>query len=127
MDRNKMEQLLPFWNDLDIFEKEQVQKGCFETTYEKGLLMRRSEQQCSGVMLILSGQLRTYIVSDEGREVTLFRVHKDDVCVLSATCLMDAIVFDVLIDAVEDTNVIVIPSALLSTLMEKYPKIEAYL
>ena len=127
MDTNKMERRLPFWNDLDTFEKEQVQKGCFEITYKKGLLMRHSEQQCSGIMLILSGQLRTYIVSDEGREVTLFRVHKDDVCVLSATCLMDAIVFEVMIDAVEDTNVIMIPSATLLPLMTKYPKIEAYL
>lgn len=40
---------------------------------------------------------------------------------------MDAIVFDVMIDAVEDTNVIMIPSEVLSSLMEKYPKIEAYL
>lgn len=127
MNISKLEELLPFWDDLDVFEKEQLRKGCFETTYRKGLLMRRSEQQCSGIMLILNGQLRTYIVSEEGREVTLFRVHQDDVCVLSATCLMDAIVFDVMIDAVEDTSVIVIPSAVLSPLMEKHSKIEAYL
>ena len=127
MDTTKIEQLMPFWSDLEESEKEQVLKGCFETTYKKGLLMHRCEQQCSGIMLILEGQLRTYIVSDEGREVTLFRVHKDDVCVLSATCLMDAIVFDVMIDAVEDTKVIMVPSAVLAPLMEKYPKIEAYL
>lgn len=127
MNKNKIEQLLPFWNDLDTFEKERLLKGCFETTYKKGLLMHRCEQQCSGIMLIQEGQLRTYVVSDEGREVTLFRVYQDDVCVLSATCLMDSIVFDVMIDAVEDTSVIMVPSVILSPLMEKYPKIEAYL
>jgi CRP/FNR family transcriptional regulator len=127
MHRSKLECLLPFWNDLDTFEKEQLLKGCFETTYRKGLMLHRSEQQCSGIMVILNGQLRTYIVSDEGREVTLFRVYQDNVCVFSATCLMDAIVFDVMIDAVEDTNVIIIPSAVLSPLIKKYPKIEAYL
>jgi CRP/FNR family transcriptional regulator len=78
-------------------------------------------------MVILSGQLRTFIVSDEGREVTLFRVYQDDVCVLAGSCLMDAIVFDVMIDAVEDTNVVIIPSAVIAPLIEKYPKIEAYL
>ena len=127
MDSMKIEQLLSFWNDLESSEKEQVLKGCFETTYKKGVLMHRCEQQCSGIMLILGGQLRTYIVSEEGREVTLFRVYTDDVCVLSATGLMDAIVFDVMIDAVEKTDVIMMPSAVLAPLMEKYPKIEAYL
>lgn len=127
MHRSKLECLLPFWNDLDTFEKEQLLKGCFETTYRKGVLMNRSEQQCLGIMVILSGQLRTFIVSEEGREVTLFRVYQDDVCVLSGSCLMDAIVFDVMIDAVEDTNVIIIPSAIIAPLIEKYPKIEVYL
>lgn len=127
MVREKLESLLPFWSGLEAEEQELLVKGCFAVNYEKGTLMHRCEQDCSGMMLVTKGQLRSYIVSEEGREVTLFRVRENDICVLSATCLMDAIVFDVLIDAVEETEVITLPSVLLSTLLEKYPKIEAYL
>lgn len=127
MDTKLFELLLPFWNDLSASEKEDLIQGCFTTTYSKGTLMHRSEQGCSGIMLILNGQLRTYIVSEEGREVTLFRVYKNDVCVLSATGLMDAITFDIMIDAIEDTELIMIPSNVLSKLIAAHPKIEAYL
>jgi len=86
------------------------------------MILNRSEQECKGIMLLLSGGLRTYIVSDEGREVTLFRVGKGETCVLSGSCLMDSIVFDVMIEAVEDTEVIIIPTSVLSQIMkEKSP------
>ena len=58
--------------------------------------MLQCEQGCNGIMIVLSGQMRTYISSEEGREVTLFRVFQDDVCVLSAAGLLDAIVQNLL-------------------------------
>ena len=122
-----MERLLPFWRELDSRQQELLINGSVSVSYRKGALMHRNEQGCAGMMLILSGQLRTYILSEEGREVTLFRVRKGDVCVLSATCLMDAIEFDVLMDAVEDTEVLLIPSVLLESMLEEHPKIEVYL
>lgn len=127
INNERIEHFLPFYHDLEENDQEMLLNECFQMTYHKGLLMHHCNQHCSGIMLILSGQLRTYIVSKEGREVTLFRVYKEDVCVMSATCLMDAIVFDVMIDAVEDTNVMIIPSSVLTLLIEKYPKIEVYL
>ena len=95
--------------------------------YEKGFQMLQCEQGCNGIMIVLSGQMRTYISSEEGREVTLFRMFKGDVCVLSAAGLMDAIVFDVMIDAVEDSEVLMIPVAVLETVMKRHSEVEAYL
>ena len=89
--------------------------------------MYRSKDNCKGLMTVQSGQLRTYIVSEEGREVTLFRVHDQDVCVLSASCLMDSIDFDVVIEAVEQTEVIVIPSVDLNHIMKSNPYVELYM
>jgi len=88
------------------------------------MILNRSEQECKGIMLLLSGGLRTYIVSDEGREVTLFRVGKGETCVLSGSCLMDSIVFDVMIEAVEDTEVIIIPTSVLSQIMKENPRLK---
>lgn len=121
------EELFPWWKELTRDEQLLLKEKSIPVTYKKGTILHRCDQDCSGIMLILSGQLRTYILSEEGREVTLFRVHQKDVCVLSATCLMDSIVFDVLIDAVEDTKVVLIPSSVLYNFFEKHPQIEIWL
>jgi len=84
--------MLPFWSELCDSEKEMIEQSSIKARYEKGMILNRSEQECKGIMLLLSGGLRTYIVSDEGREVTLFRVGKGETCVLSGSCLMDSIV-----------------------------------
>lgn len=89
--------------------------------------MHRSTDNCKGLMTVLSGSLRIYIVSDEGREVTLFRVFAGEMCVLSASCLMDTIAFDVLIEATEDTEVLVLPSVSLKRIMQNNPYVELFL
>jgi len=119
--------MLPFWSELCDSEKEMIEQSSIKARYEKGMILNRSEQECKGIMLLLSGGLRTYIVSDEGREVTLFRVGKGETCVLSGSCLMDSIVFDVMIEAVEDTEVIIIPTSVLSQIMKENPRVEVYL
>ena len=89
--------------------------------------MHRTEDSCKGLITVLNGLLRTYILSEEGREVTLFRVKEEEVCVLSASCLMDTITFDVLIEATEDTEVLVLPAAILNQVVQKNPYMELFL
>ncbi|HBQ46651.1 MAG TPA: Crp/Fnr family transcriptional regulator, partial [Ruminococcaceae bacterium] len=60
--------------------------------------------------MIRSGQVRSYILSEEGREVTLFRLYERDVCIFSASCIMKNIQFDVYTQAVEDSDAILIPT-----------------
>lgn len=78
-------------------------------------------------MSVLSGALRVYCVSEEGREVTLYRVEAGEVCILSASCLMDSLVFDVLIEALEETEVCLIPSAPLRKVEQENPLVELYI
>ena len=124
---NNFEVLFPFWSDLTDAEKTAIENAAYRETYNKGMLMHRTEDSCKGLMTVLSGQLRTYILSEEGREVTLFRVNEEEVCVLSASCLMDTISFDVLIEATEDTEVLVLPATILNQVMQKNPHLELYL
>ena len=64
---------LPFWKDLTERERETVQRSAVTRRYEKGALIHDGGSECLGLVLVLSGELRTYLLSDEGREVTLFR------------------------------------------------------
>lgn len=120
-------QYFPFWDNLTEYEKDQMIHETRTVKYAKGFQMLQCESGCNGIMIVKSGQMRTYISSEEGREITLFRVAEGDVCVLSASGLMDAIVFDVMIDAVEDSEVLMIPVAVCVAIMKKHPEFEAYL
>ena len=115
------ESLFPFWSQLTDAEKEVIENAVYVEKYDKGMMMHRTDGSCKGLMTVLSGQLRTYILSEEGREVTLFRVNAEEVCVLSASCLMDTITFDVLIEATEDTEVLVLPAAILNQVVQQNP------
>ena len=119
--------LFLFWSQLSEVEKRLIENAVYVEKYDKGMMMHRTDGSCKGLMTVLSGQLRTYILSEEGREVTLFRVNEEEVCVLSASCLMDTITFDVLIEATEDTEVLVLPASTLNQVVQQNPYIELFL
>ena len=104
-----LEKGFPFWDRLSDLERGMLVKNSIVVSFDKETLIHRVDQKCAGVLLILSGQIRAYILSEDGREVTLYRLSQGDNCVLSASCVLDAIAFDILIEAVEDTEVILIP------------------
>ena len=116
--------MFPFWEQLNSEERNIVSANALSQKMKKGDILHRGCGECSGIVHVAKGQLRVYIVSEEGREVTLYRLHKGDLCVLSASCLMDAIEFDVLIEAVQETELVVLPLPALSAIMEKNPMVE---
>ena len=107
---------LPFWKDLTERERETVQRSAVTRRYEKGALIHDGGSECLGLVLVLSGELRTYLLSDEGREVTLFRLYAGDLCVLSASCVISQITFDTQMTAQRDTEVLIIPANIVAML-----------
>lgn len=118
---------LPFWEKLSPEDQIQLKQASHFESYKKGDLIHSTASACKGIMLILSGQVRIYLLSEEGRDVTLFRVHAEEVCVLSASCLFDSIAFDVFIEATEDTEVLVIQTCELNQVMRENASLELYL
>ena len=116
--------IFPFWGQLNQEEQKTVAENVLSQKLQKGDILHRGCGECSGIVHVAKGQLRVYIVSEEGREVTLYRLHQGEMCVLSASCLMDAIVFDVLIEAVAESELIVLPSPVLHPIMEGNPLVE---
>jgi CRP/FNR family transcriptional regulator len=81
---------------------------------------------CLGLLVIRSGQLRTFICSNEGKEVTLFRLFDRDTCLFTASCMMSSVQFDMMISAEKDTEFWVIPPRLYKTLSEKSAPLANY-
>ena len=122
-----LRELFPFWEALTDEQQKLIEDAKLIESYKKGEIIHRTDNSCKGLVAVTQGQLRTYILSEEGREITLFRVRNGEVCVLSASCLLEAITFDVLMEAMEDTEIVVIPAMILKRIMEANPAVELYL
>ena len=110
---------LPFWPSLSERERDMVRRSAVLRRYEKGALIHDGGNECLGMLLLLSGEIRTYLLSDEGREVTLYRLYAGDVCVLSASCVISQLTFDTQISAQQETEVLIIPASIVAALREE--------
>lgn len=97
-----------FWDKLSFVEKELIINNATILHYKQGENIYSGGKDCLGVLIIKDGGLRTYILSEDGREITLYRLNQGDICILSASCILKNITFDVHIDAEVDTEIIII-------------------
>ncbi len=126
----KMESVLerlPFWKLLTDSEKELVQQNAVIRLYKKGTRVYSSERECLGMLFVMQGEMRTYLLSEEGREVTLFRIYPNDLCVLSASCVISQISFDTQMSAQKDTEALIIPPNIVLFLKEKNLSVRCFL
>lgn len=109
-DYNYLIETFTFWDKLKEEQKNKIINHTEQIHYEKNTCIHGGSNDCIGVILIKNGSLRVYILSEEGKEVTLYRLRDGDICVLSASCILENITFDVHIDAESDCDVLVIES-----------------
>lgn len=108
-----------FWSHLSEAEKKLLCDNTISTKFPKGTNLHSSTDDCIGVLLLKTGQLRTYILSEDGRDITLYRLFSGDVCILSASCILDAITFDIFIDAEVDTEALLVNAGTFRQLAEQ--------
>ena len=116
----------PFWEQLTNSQKDSLLNNAQCNKYESGRSLHVCDMDCIGVIIIKSGILRTYILSDEGREITLYRLTDKEVCILSASCVLKTITFDVHIEAETDCEILQISSVAFSEVMENNIYVEEF-
>ena len=107
------------WEQLNSSQKEHIMNGLITRHVKKGTIINNGSIDCTGLFLIKSGQLRTYILSEEGREITIYRLFDRDMCLFSASCIMHSIQFEVVIEAEKDTDLWIIPSEIYKKIMDE--------
>ena len=93
------QECFPVWNKLNATQQERLLSSLTTRNVKKGTVLNDGSKDCTGLLLIQSGQLRAFILSDEGREITIYRLLERDMCLLSASCIMHSIQFSVTIEA----------------------------
>lgn len=115
----KFEEYFPVIRKLTKEQQKRIQEPVTEKSVEKGTVLHDGAADCTGLLVVQSGMLRAYILSEEGREITLYRLFERDVCLFSASCMMSGIQFEVTIEAEKDTRVWVIPTKVWKQLNEE--------
>lgn len=100
----------PIYNKLNPSEQQLIANTIFTRQVSKGTIVHNGNSECLGLTIVKSGQLRAYMYSEDGREITLFRLFQHDVSLFSATCTMQSLQFDVTIVAEKDSELIIIPT-----------------
>lgn len=118
-------EIFPFWDEIPADVQESICRHSVAMTYLKGTTIHDGSE-CSGVYFLRSGCLRVYIMSEKGKDITLYRLYPGDMCMLSASCVLQTITFDVMIDAEEDSECYVISGPAFAAVSEDNPKIKIF-
>ena len=109
----------PIWDKLSKAQQNRILDSLSFRQIKKGTVIHNGSMDCTGLLLVKSGQLRAYILSEEGREVTIYRLFDRDLCLLSASCMLRSAQFDITIEAERDTGLCVIPPEVYRQIMEE--------
>ena len=109
----------PIWDKLTSQQQERILSVTDFRKVKAGTVLHDGSANCLGLLLVRSGQLRAYILSDEGREVTISRFFEMDICLFSASCVMPNMQFDIFIEAEKDSEIWIVPACLYQNLMNE--------
>ncbi len=116
----------PVWDKLNPHQQNRILENLTFRRVEKGTILHNGSMDCTGLLLVKSGQLRTYILSDEGREITLYRLFDRDMCLFSASCMMRSIQFEVTIEAEKPSELWIIPTETYQSMMAESAPVANY-
>ncbi|MBS5734114.1 MAG: Crp/Fnr family transcriptional regulator [Clostridiales bacterium] len=118
-------EIFPFWDVCSEKDKDDICQNSRALSYPRGIQIHNGED-CSGVILVRTGCLRVYMMSEQGKDITLYRLYPGDLCMLSASCVLQAITFDVFVDAEEDSECYVISGSAFSMVSERNAQIKIF-
>ena len=114
-----LEEYFPFWTSLSDGQKKALARSAARKRYRKGETVHGGGLDCIGLLIVERGQLRVFSLSEEGREITLYRLLERDICLFSASCILRGLQFDMEVEAASDTDLIHIPADIFRSLMRE--------
>ena len=114
-----------YFEDIDItkyfddYSKELVGISSRILTLDKNQMMQRENNECQGVPYIITGELKLYRSSVNGRKMTIYRVKAGEMCVLAALSVLTDKLYDFSVLAEEDTKLLVINSSIFKELIDR--------
>lgn len=109
----------PVWDKISEKHKRIIEENVMMRKVEKGSIIHNGDIECTGLLLVKTGQLRAFIISDEGKEISIYRLFEYDICLFSAACIMNSIQFDITVEAEKNSEFWIIPSDIYKQIMQE--------
>lgn len=117
---SKIIKLFPFLNEEDFPEFNEFKRNVINSRIPQGKIITLEGDSCGYLSFVISGVVRVYKIGQTGREITLYRLHEGDSCILTASCIVSKSTFPAFSIAETDVEVFSIPSSLFSAWIKKY-------
>ena len=100
---------------IELIEKEAVQR-----TFYAGDIIMRTGQYIKSTVLVLEGRIKIYRENQEGGEFLMYYLEPGQACAVSMICALQSQTSEIMAQAEEDTELLMIPIQLMDDLMNKY-------
>ena len=107
---DELRRFIPVWDHLTKTEQEELVTTSIKRTVKEGKVLHEGADECEGLFCVLSGQLRAYVLSPEGKEITIYRLLEGDLCLFSASCIFSGSPLDISVAVEKEGSLITIPS-----------------
>ncbi len=119
--------ILPFLKDADNVLVSSMLDDSIRYSINSGTTLMEHGELCNNVIIVLKGRIRVYRISQEGKEITLYRIGGGETCILSMGCVMDHDPLDAVAYVEEPTDLLAIPANLFNEILDKCPHFRKYL
>lgn len=100
--------------------KKVLAENAIVKNFETGEMLMQTGQNMRSTVLIVEGMVKLYRESEEGNEFFMYYLRPGNACALSMICATKQETSEVMAKAVEPTKVLMIPIALMDSLMKDY-------
>ena len=109
---------LPFWDHLNHAEKDLLQNNAYIRSFDRdSYIIHSTAGEDIGLMMLVEGRIRAYLLSPDGREITLFSLHDQSICIFSALSLFNQLSFQVFLTSDFCSKVLVVNMSIMEQLM----------
>lgn len=117
---------LPALKNMRDADRDAVIAAGSRSSFAQGDIIMSREKECSGLVVVKSGQLRAFIELENGKEITLYRLLSGDICILTASCVLKNINFEVTLEVEKDGEVYFIPALTWKKLTEQNSSVKEF-
>jgi CRP/FNR family transcriptional regulator, anaerobic regulatory protein len=97
-----------------------IEKNAVERSFRAGDVIMRTGQYIKSTTLVLEGQIKIYRENPDGGEFLMYYLGPGQACAVSMICAIQSQTSEIMAQAEEDTDVLMIPIQLMDDMMNKY-------
>ena len=97
-----------------------IEKNAVERSFNAGDVIMRTGQYIKSTVLVLEGQIKIYRENQDGGEFLMYYLGPGQACAVSMICAIQSQTSEIMAQAEEDTEVLMIPIQLMDDMMNQY-------